>query len=50
MISLGSALFPWIRGNLAQQIGSWFLLPFCVIIVLVQLGLWLSLKSAEQLM
>jgi len=48
MVSLGTigwALFPWIMGYLAQQIGLWLLLPFCIIITLVQLGLWQSLQN-----
>jgi fucose permease len=43
--SMGAALFPWIMGNLAQHIGLWSLMPFCILIALIQLVLWLVLQS-----
>ena len=43
--SMGAALFPWIMGNLAQHIGLWSLLPFCIFIAVVQLGLWMGLQT-----
>ncbi len=43
--SMGAAFFPWIMGNLAQHIGLWSLLPFCILIALVQLGLWRALQT-----
>jgi fucose permease len=43
--SMGAALFPWIMGNLAQRIGLWFLLPFCILLIGIQLVLWLVLQN-----
>ncbi|HTK07714.1 MAG TPA: MFS transporter [Ktedonobacteraceae bacterium] len=43
--SMGAAFFPWIMGNLAQHIGLWSLLPFCILIALTQLGLWRALQE-----
>jgi len=38
--SIGVAIFPWLAGNLAQQIGLWTLLPYVMVITAVMLGLW----------
>ena len=43
--SMGSALFPWLAGNLAQFIGLWALLPYVIILTLVMLGLWMLLQA-----
>ncbi len=41
--SMGGSLFPWLAGNLAQHIGLWSLLPYVIILTVVQAGLWLIL-------
>jgi fucose permease len=45
--SMGAAVFPWVMGNLAQHIGLWSLLPFCMCTTLVQVGLWQGLQKGE---
>jgi fucose permease len=41
--SMGGSLFPWLAGNLAQHIGLWSLLPYVIILTVVQACLWLIL-------
>ncbi len=41
--SMGGSLFPWLAGNLAQHIGLWSLLPYVIILTLIQACLWLLL-------
>jgi fucose permease len=40
----GSALMPWVAGNLAQSIGLWTLMPFVMALALADLGIWLFLE------
>ncbi len=40
----GSALMPWLAGNLAQRIGLWTLMPFVMALALADLGIWLFLE------
>jgi fucose permease len=47
--SLGGALFPWIAGNLAQQVGLWTLLPYVMILTVVMFGFWLALQGRSRL-
>jgi fucose permease len=43
--SLGGAFFPWLAGNLAQQVGLWSLLPYCMALTCVMLCVWLALRA-----
>jgi fucose permease len=43
--SMGGSLFPWLAGNLAQHIGLWSLLPYVIILTIVQACLWLILHK-----
>ena len=43
--SLGGALFPWIAGNLAQQVGLWSLLPYAMALTCIMLCIWLALQA-----
>ncbi len=45
--SMGAAAFPWIAGNLAQQLGLWTLLPFVVVLTAVMLIIWLRLQHVN---
>jgi fucose permease len=36
----GLALFPWIAGILAQEIGIWSLLPYTLILTVMMFGVW----------
>ena len=40
---IGLALFPWVAGILAQQVGIWSLLPYSIALAIVMFGLWRSL-------
>lgn len=42
--SAGSALFPWLAGNLVQNLGFWFLPPFALALTAAMGGLWLMLN------
>ena len=37
---IGLAVFPWIAGILAQQVGIWSLLPYNIALTLVSIALW----------
>jgi fucose permease len=37
---VGGAALPWLAGAIAQNIGVWTLMPFAVILALLQLVLW----------
>jgi fucose permease len=43
--SMGAALFPWLAGNLAQQLGLWTLLPYIVMLTADMLALWMVLRA-----
>ncbi len=43
--SMGAALFPWLAGNLAQGVGLWSLLPYCMLLTWVMLCFWLALQG-----
>ncbi len=43
--SLGAAFFPWLAGNLAQQVGLWSLLPYAMLLACVMLGIWVALQA-----
>jgi fucose permease len=45
LASLGGALFPWLAGNLAQQVGLWTLLPYAMLLACVLLCIWLALSA-----
>ena len=45
--SMGAAIFPWVMGNLAQHIGLWSLLPFSMLMTLVQVGFWQGMQKGE---
>jgi len=47
--SLGGALFPWLAGNLAQQVGLWTLLPYAMLLSCVLLCIWLALRVRPRL-
>ncbi len=42
--SMGSALFPWLAGNLAQYIGLWSLLPYVMVLAILMFVLWTVLE------
>jgi fucose permease len=42
---IGSSALPWLAGAITQTIGMWVLLPFAVILALLQLGLLRSLAQ-----
>jgi fucose permease len=42
--SLGGALFPWLAGNLAQQVGLWSLLPYVLLLTCAMLCIWVALQ------
>ncbi len=44
LASLGGALFPWLAGNLAQQVGLWTLLPYGMLLTGVMFCVWLALQ------
>lgn len=48
MGSMGVALLPWLAGNLAQGFGLWTLLPYVIVLTLVMVGLWLSLRVRDR--
>jgi fucose permease len=41
--SMGGALFPWLAGNLIQQVGLWVLMPYAVVLALLMFVCWLVL-------
>ncbi len=43
--SLGAAFFPWLAGNLAQQVGLWSLLPYAMLLICVDLCFWVALQA-----
>ncbi len=43
--SLGAAFFPWLAGNLAQQVGLVVLLPYAMALTCVMLCIWLALQA-----
>ncbi len=43
--SAGTALFPWLAGNLIQRVGFWTLLPFVLALTLIMSGVWIFLKK-----
>jgi fucose permease len=43
--NIGAALFSWMAGNLAQQVGLWSLWPLQVVLVICMVGLWLALHK-----
>lgn len=43
--SMGAAFFPWLAGNLAQQVGLWSLLPYAMLLTCVMLCFWLALQA-----
>jgi MFS family permease len=48
MGSVGVAFFPWLAGNLAQQLGLWVLLPYVIALTIVMVFLWLTLRGHPQ--
>lgn len=48
MGSVGVAFFPWLAGNLAQQLGLWVLLPYVIALTIVMVFLWLALRAHPQ--
>jgi fucose permease len=42
--SMGGSLLPWLAGNLAQHIGLWSLLPYAMVLVIIQAGIWFALQ------
>lgn len=40
MSVVGGAVFPWLAGAVAQGVGVWTLLPFTVVLALLQLAVW----------
>ncbi|HZC76216.1 MAG TPA: MFS transporter, partial [Ktedonobacterales bacterium] len=44
--AMGSAIFPWLAGNLIERAGLWALLPFVASLTVALLGLWLTLRPA----
>lgn len=47
MGSVGTALFPWLAGNLAQRVGLWSLLPYTIGLTGVMLVLWFVLMKSD---
>jgi fucose permease len=43
--SMGGALFPWLAGNLIQDLGLWFLLPYAILLTSMMLICWLALQA-----
>ncbi len=43
----GIAVFPWIAGILAQDIGLWTLWPFTLLLVIAMLAFWLPLRNHD---
>ncbi len=43
--SMGGSLFPWLAGNLAQHIGLWSLLPYVMLLAVIQACLWFALHK-----
>lgn len=41
--SMGAALFPWLAGQLAAQLGLWALLPYVAALTVMMLAAWLAL-------
>jgi fucose permease len=42
---VGGALIPWLAGAVAQGFGIWTLLPFCLVLALLQLAVWRLITS-----
>lgn len=42
---VGGAAFPWLAGAIAQGVGVWTLLPFAVVLALLQLAIWWRLSK-----
>jgi len=42
---VGGALIPWLAGAVAQGLGIWTLLPFCLVLALLQLAVWWMITS-----
>ncbi len=42
--SMGGSLLPWLAGNLAQHIGLWSLLPYVIVLAIIQVGIWFVLQ------
>jgi fucose permease len=40
----GGAIFPWLAGALAQALGGWTLLPFVIVLALLQLLCWRRIR------
>jgi fucose permease len=47
--SMGAAFFPWLAGNLAQQVGLWSLLPYSMLLTGIMLCFWLALQARPRL-
>lgn len=45
--SIGTALLPWLAGNLVQHLGFVFLLPFVLVLTLGMSGLWAALARQQ---
>lgn len=43
--SMGAAFFPWLAGNLAQNMGLWTLMPYVVVLNFGMLFFWLTLQA-----
>lgn len=45
---IGVALFPWIAGALAQNAGTWTLLPYMLLLSAAMLVTWLSVRRSRE--
>jgi fucose permease len=43
--NIGAAMFSWLAGNLAQQVGLWSLWPLQVALTICMVGLWVALHK-----
>lgn len=45
--SMGVALLPALAGVIAQRLGLWILMPFCIILTAILLGIWWLLQRQQ---
>lgn len=46
--NMGTSLFPWLAGNLAEGIGLWSLLPYVIALTFGMLCFWLALHTCPK--
>ncbi|WP_218034354.1 MFS transporter [Acrocarpospora corrugata] len=45
---VGGSVLPWMAGAIAQSVGVWTLMPFAIVLGLVQVGIWRMIVSRSR--